>query len=175
MSIGELAAYVCTWLNSKNVKCVLTGGACVSIYTGNQYLSHDLDFIDTTFTARKEIIKYLKEIGFKQKDRYFIHKETEFFIEFPAGPVSAGEEPIHKFKQINFNTGKLVLLTPTDSVKDRLAAFYHWDDKQALEQGILIAKKRRVDIKELKRWSGAEGHAEKFKKINKFLKIGRSK
>ena len=30
-------------------------------------------------------------------------------------------------------------MTPTDSVKDRLAAYYHWNDQQALEQAIMVA------------------------------------
>lgn len=30
------------------------------------------------------------------------------------------------------------MLTATDSVKDRLASFYHWNDHQSLEQAILI-------------------------------------
>ena len=31
----------------------------------------------------------------------------------------------------------LKLLSPTDCVKDRLAAYYHWNDRQSLEQAIL--------------------------------------
>lgn len=175
MSIGELAAYICSWLNANGIKCVLTGGACISIYSKNTYQSFDLDFIDTTFSSRKDITNSLKKIGFKEKNRYFIHKDTEFFVEFPPGPVSVGTQPVKDFKQMAFSTGELLLLTPTDSVKDRLAAFYYWDDKQALEQAILVSKNYKVNLEEIKKWSKAEGQTEKFKAIIKFLNTGKSK
>lgn len=113
---------------------MLTGGACISIYTNNKYVSYDLDFVDTTYSSRKLIKKLLRKIGFKEKNRYFVNAETDFFIEFPLGPLSAGSEPFTKINEIKFSTGKLFILTPTDSVKDRLAAYYHWNDIQALEQ-----------------------------------------
>lgn len=37
MSLGELAAYVCTHLQKYGIHCVLSGGVCVSIYTENRY------------------------------------------------------------------------------------------------------------------------------------------
>lgn len=55
MNLAELAAYICTHLMKNGIKCVLTGGACVTIYTKNKYESYDLDFIDNTFTPRKEL------------------------------------------------------------------------------------------------------------------------
>ena len=54
-------------------------------------------------------------------------------------------------------------MTPTDSVKDRLAAYYHWNDQQALEQAIMVAKVQKINLREVKRWSEKEGHAEKYK------------
>lgn len=54
MSLGELAAYVCTHLQENGIHCVLTGGACVSIYTENLYESFDLDFIENIASKRKD-------------------------------------------------------------------------------------------------------------------------
>jgi hypothetical protein len=48
MTIGELAAYICGLLNNNDIICTLTGGACVSIYSENQYQSGDIDFIEYT-------------------------------------------------------------------------------------------------------------------------------
>jgi len=175
MIIGELAAYVCSWLNTNGIKCVLTGGACVSIYTGNKYLSYDLDFIDITYASRKEVKKILKKLGFSEKNRYFVHPETKYFIEFPAGPLSVGSEPIKDYLELKFNTGNLFLLSPTDSVKDRLAAYYHWNDLQALGQAIMVARSRKTDLNEIRRWSKTEGQFEKFNKIKCKLQAGKSK
>ncbi|MDI6740798.1 MAG: hypothetical protein QME74_10605 [Candidatus Edwardsbacteria bacterium] len=44
-------------------------------------------------------------------------------------------------------TGRLHLLSPTDCVKDRLAAYFHWNDRQSLEQAGLVADNRKIDIK----------------------------
>ena len=67
MTIGELAAYVCSHLKSKDIDVTLTGGGCVSIYTGNDFVSYDLDFIETLASGRRPLIKALGEIGFKEQ------------------------------------------------------------------------------------------------------------
>jgi hypothetical protein len=46
MSLAELAAYVCSHLRKHGIRVVLSGGACVSIYTQNRYQSYDLDFVE---------------------------------------------------------------------------------------------------------------------------------
>ena len=56
----------------------------------------------------------------------------------------------------------LKLLTPTDSVKDRLAAYYHWNDQQSLEQALLVCKEQKVDFKNIREWSNKEGMIDKF-------------
>jgi len=43
-------------------------------------------------------------------------------------------------------TGVIRIISPTDSVKDRLASYYHFKDRQGLEQAILIAKSNKIDI-----------------------------
>ena len=47
--------------------------------------------------------------------------------------------PRYTFLEIaskKYSTGTLRLLTATDCIKDRLAAYYHWRDEQGLEQAI---------------------------------------
>jgi len=171
MDIKELAAYVYTHLSKNGIQCVLSGGACVSIYTENKFLSYDLDFIENVPTPKTKLTELLDKIGFKEKNRYFINPETEFSIEFPAGPLSIGSEPIKDFNEIKVNTGILRLLTPTDCVKDRLAAYYFWDDNQALEQAVNVAGDQQIDIKEIKRWSIVENKLNNFELIkNRLIK-----
>ena len=55
------------------------------------------------------------------------------------------------------------MLSPTDCVKDRLCAFYFWNDLQGLEQAILVAKSQQVDLKQIKRLSKVEGKEIEFK------------
>lgn len=165
MNIGELAAYVCSHLAKQGIEVVLSGGACVSIYSKNSYRSFDLDFIDRGATPRRRLKKTLELIGFKEHQRYFRHPDTEYFLEFPSGPLAVGSQPVAEVSEMKLSSGLLRLLSPTDCVKDRLAAYYHWHDQQALEQAMLVAKQRPINLAELRRWSRNEGMAEEFKKI----------
>ena len=170
MSLAELAAFVCSHLKKHDINVVLTGGGCVSIYTTNQYQSFDLDFIETMHANRRRIKEALSEIGFYEEHRYFKHQETKFFIEFPSGPLSVGNEPVKKIVTMRFSTGELALLSVTDCVKDRLAGYYHWNDKQCLEQAILVAENNDIDLRELRRWSKLENKEAMFEEIRKGLR-----
>lgn len=66
--------------------------------------------------------------------------------------------------------GTISLFTPTDCVKDRLAAFYHWNDPQALEQALMVSRAQKVNMREVRRWSVKEGFEEEFEVFKKRLK-----
>ena len=55
MTQGELAAYVQTRLREKGIQLVLSGGATVSIYSGNRYISRDLDLVNLNLAKRSII------------------------------------------------------------------------------------------------------------------------
>ncbi len=171
ISIKDLAGLVSEKLRSKGIDSILVGGACVSIYTKNKYQSFDLDFV--THAAIKEVTPLLAELGFRRKSsRHFIRQDCPFFIEFVAPPAAVGSEPLKDEKRLKTQLGTLVLMTPTDSVKDRLAAFYHWNDHQALDQATMVAKSQKTDFHEVRRWSEKEGHTEKYRQ---FIKIFHNK
>ncbi len=175
MSIGELAAFVSTHLRNNGIKCILSGGGCVSIYTANRYQSYDLDFIESVSTDRREIKKVLGEIGFLENNRYFKHPETNFFLEFPSGPLSVGCQPVFTTNMLRFSTGQLSLISPTDCVKDRLAAYFHWNDIQCLEQARMVSESKKIDIEEIRRWSKGENKLEEFESICAMLVKERSR
>lgn len=139
------------------------GGSVVSFYSSNKYVSKDLDLINTSFSKRSKIKAVMDKLGFREQGRYFTHPETKFFIEFPDGPLSVGEEPVKEISEFELSTGTLRVLSPTDCVKDRLCAFYFWNDLQGLEQAVLVTKSQDVDLKEIKRWSKVEGKEKEFK------------
>lgn len=55
MTIGELAAFVCSHLDRYGIRVALSGGAVVSIYASGNYVSMDLDFIDLLQTTRRKL------------------------------------------------------------------------------------------------------------------------
>ena len=153
MSIGELAAFVCSHLQKHGIEVVLTGGGCVEIYSAGKYSSFDLDFIENVPVGGRKLGEVLKEIQFSRKDRYFTHPDTEYFFEFPVGPLAVGSEQPFEISVLEYETGKLTALSPTDCVKDRLAAYYHWNDRECLEQALLVSTSSEVDFAEIERWS----------------------
>jgi len=169
MTIGEFGAFVSEHLQQQDIRVVLSGGGCVSIHSQNRYQSFDLDFIGEYGDERKKVKKALMNLGFVEKNKYFIHPESKFYVEFPSGPLAVGGEPVKEVIELIFSTGKLRLLSPTECVKDRLAAYYHWQDRQCLEQAAMVAAENQIDFAEIERWSKKEGMAPEFKKIIKVL------
>ena len=165
MTTADLAAFIESHLKNKGIEVVLSGGACVSIYSSNKYVSMDLDLINVLFVKSGRLRDAMSEIGFVEEGRYFKHKDTDYFVEFPAGPLSVGSEPVKKIVERELETGTLRMISPTDCVKDRLACYYHWDDLQCLEQAVLVANSEEIDLKEIERWSKGEGRLKEFNNI----------
>jgi hypothetical protein len=165
MTAGELAAFVATHLAQHGIPVVLSGGACVTIYSKGRYVSADLDLIGNGLTPRSQLRKALTEIGFIEKGRQFWNDETTFYLDCAQGPVAIGLAPPKEVRHLKFSTGELPLLSPTDCVKDRLAAYYHWKDGQSLDQAALVAEGHRIDMEELRRWSQREGFGQEFELI----------
>lgn len=168
-TIEELAALVSTTLEAAGISAVLSGGAVVSIYTNNEYESSDLDFISAASTSM--IAEAIAPLGFERKGRMFAHPRTALFVEFPAGPLAIGDELIRPTEVAEKRTaaGTIKLLTPTQCVMDRLAAYFHWNDLQSLDQAVMVASTQKVSVAKLDAWAKREGASEKFRKFKKRL------
>jgi len=168
---AELAAYIQSQLRAKGIEAVLTGGSAVSIFSGEKYVSMDLDFVIMGYPKRPKIRDAMQEIGFHQVGRHFKHPETLWMVEFPGGPLSVGKQPVAKIDTLEYETGTLLIISPADCIKDRLAAFYYWDDRQALAQAIMVVQENRINLSEIAEWSQEEGKLAEFKKIEPLLKV----
>ena len=172
-SLTELAAFLSDHCRRSGIEVVLSGGACVSIYSHNKYMSYDLDFVLLDYASRKKVKAAMEAIGFREEGRHFRRPDTPFIVEFLSPPLSVGEEPVREISEIRRGGHVLKLLSPTDCAKDRLAAFYHWNDKQSLEQAVLVARNANVDLREIQRWSRGAGMQDKLKEFKKALGEGR--
>lgn len=170
MSLGELAAFIDTHLREKGINVVLSGGACVAIYSDHTYVSKDLDFIGRFSIDHKKVESAMLEIGFEKQGRYYHHPKSSYFAEFISGPPTVGQDPISEIHEVELVTGIVRIISPTDSVKDRLAAFYHWGDRQSLEQALLISRSNEIDIKSVELWSIREGKKNEFGEYKRRLK-----
>lgn len=160
ISLKELAGYVSEELRKRGIETILVGGACVTIYSENRYQSYDLDYV--TYEDMRKVKKALLELGFIEKARYFQRKDCPWFVEFVSPPAAVGNEYVRNFSHVETRFGMIKLLRPEDSVKDRLGAFYHWNDRQGLEQAVNICLEQKIDLSEVENWSLREEQSEKF-------------
>jgi hypothetical protein len=82
-----------------------------------------------------------------------------------------GRETITKLDRLKTPYGTLLLLTPTDCVKDRLAAYVHWADHQAFEQALLVALRHKISLASIEAWAKQESGTKAFVEFKGALKL----
>ena len=167
-TLVEIAAWVCSALSARRIRAVLVGGAAVSAHTANRYLSLDVDI--ATEADNRELGEVMHGLGFERAGRVWTHPGFGPTVDFVTGPPAAGKAVFTRFMVIRTRFGSVTVVTPTQAVMDRLAAFYHWNDRQSLEQALLIVKARRVDFGKVSSWSRAEGMSGKYSYFRKALR-----
>jgi hypothetical protein len=155
----ELAALVSQTLEKAGIKATLSGGGAVSVYTHNRYQSSDLDFV--TAARRDALRAALRPLGFIPATdlRHFTHPGTALFLEFPAGPLEFGDRVVHhdEIPRLETPWGPLRVITPTQCVMDRLAAYRHWRDRQSWDQAVMVAARQTIEYDELVAYAESEG------------------
>lgn len=178
-SLAELAATVSDALEAAGIVATLSGGAAVSLYSENRYKSSDLDFVTTAL--RDEIEAALAPLGFVHTGTprlsVFEHPDVDWYLEFPAGPLTFGSTYVDVAQCIRLPTpaGEIRIITPTHSVMDRLSAAAFWHDAQALAQAKLVATHQAdlIDWPEIDRWVLAESIASAPEVAALYREIGR--
>ena len=153
----ETGSIVYEILRNKGIDVVLTGGSCMEIYTNSDYSSYDLDFIANPAIKSEQVIKAMMDAGFKKtNNRYFKHPDNEYYVEFPTGPVSLGNEEPKVHNELKTRVGTLKLLTPTNCVKDRLCAYLYHNGEECFSQALAVAHKNEIDKDDLFVWAKKE-------------------
>jgi hypothetical protein len=164
-SLREVTAIVASALRSSGIRAVVGGGACASLHSGGRHQSEDIDLILTSAISRARLDEALQEVGFRRDGDRFVHPDTRFFVEFPRGPLAVGSDVRITPVEVRVRAHTFLALSPTDSCRDRLAAFFHWGDRQSLRAAIWVARRNDVDMRVVRRWSRAEGFAEGFEEF----------
>ncbi len=164
-TLQEVALAVGAALGRHGVKAVLTGGACASIHSAGEYTSLDLDFVLTNRTTQQTLDMALSEVGFNRSGDRYLHTDTRFWVEFLRGPLAVGGDYKIRPTTLRGKAGSARVLSATDSCRDRLAAFYHWSDRQSLEVAVHIARRKKVNLRKIRQWSEQEDHLEQFEEF----------
>ncbi|MEK8022260.1 MAG: hypothetical protein AAB229_00465 [Candidatus Hydrogenedentota bacterium] len=167
-TVEELAGIVATALEEQGIQVALVGGAVVSIYTHGEYESGDLDFVVYNTTMESRVDAIMSTLGFHRDGRMFTHPSSSFFVEFPPGPISIGRNYRVELDTMKMPTGVVRLLSPTDCVCDRLAAFFHWNDRRSLEHALMVASNQPIHLNRIKKWSAEEGGPDVAIKFQEF-------
>ena len=172
-SLSEVAACVATALSAGGIRGVLTGGACATLYTRGVYQSSDLDFVIQSAATRSQLDAAMREIGFERQGDQYVHPATPFFVEFPPGPLAIGGDFRIQPVEYSIRRRTVLALSATDSCRDRLAAFYFWNDRQSLRTAVQIAARQTVDLDLVRVWSIEEGHRAGFEEFKHELALVR--
>ncbi len=179
-TLQDVAAIVSGSLEHAGIAATLSGGAAVSIYSNNEYQSKDLDFVTAALIA--ELTPVLTEIGFVHtgvpRMSQFSHPLIEWFVEFPPTPISFGHLYVthEQCAILELPAGTLRIVTPTQSVMDRLAAAIAWNDAQSREQAVLVAAHNKIDWDELQVWFMNEGQSDaEFERFRGAVRMAASK
>jgi hypothetical protein len=162
-TLEEVAVIISTALERAGIAATLSGGAAVSIYSNNEYQSKGLDFVTAALVA--DLAPVLEGVGFKHAGvprlSQFSHPLIEWFVEFPPTPISFGHLYVthEQCAVIDLPAGQLRIVTPTQSVMDRLAAVVAWKDAQSWEQAVLVAANQHIDWNALQTWFANEGES----------------
>jgi hypothetical protein len=173
--LSDVAEIVARALADAGIRAVLTGGACATLLTDGAYQSADLDFILEGEVQRRDLDAALATAGFSRDNDRYISPDTRFFVEFPRGPLGIGRDLSIRPQPLKVGRTTVAALSPTDSCRDRLAAFYHWNDRQSLDTAVLIASRHRISLSKIREWSADEGAVEGFEEFHRRLVLRRQR
>lgn len=168
-TLKGVACSVAAALRRARIRAVLTGGACASLHSGGAVQSYDLDFVLESAVTTRELDKAMQSIGFTRKGRHYTHPSTKFLVEFPPGPLGIGRDIGIRPTTVKLGASSVRILSATDSCRDRLAAFYHWNDRQSLLAAVQIARRKRVNLKAIREWSVRENAETGFMEFSSML------
>lgn len=116
----ERTAALAQWMQNlyaeRGDRPVLVGGTAMELYTGGVYLTDDLDFVGTVPPL---VEAALKEAGFGQFGRHWIHEEERVFFVFHDKALEGGKRAVERL----FGTYRVLLIRPEDLLVDRLVSW----------------------------------------------------
>ncbi len=167
--LEDVCFAVCTELERCGTVAVLTGGSAATYYASEAYQSDDADFIITFSSDRTRAAEAMRRLGYREVGGTYHHDRNIFTVEFPPGPLAVGNDLIDSYETNRRGDEILHVLSRTDCVRDRLAAFYFFTDRSALVAAIAVAQDGRINLDEVQRWSEREGEILRFYEFRREL------
>ncbi len=161
----ELWKYVGWHLARRDIKTILVGGAVVSIYTDGLYKSGDIDIL-TFEDSFNQLDQAMGEIGFKKTGMHYRNSACpQFYIQSVSGPLGIGDDLNIVPRSIEVDGQTLRLLTPTDCIRDRLAAYIFDRVRSLFDQAVLVARQHPFEDGKIRKWLKSENRSDLFEEF----------
>jgi hypothetical protein len=161
MSLSEIAFEVCTALDRAGVLAVLVGGSAAAYHAPKASMTEDLDFVVhlELFGIPSGGVQALRDLGFQptRAKGTLAHEAIRYTLEILDGPLAVGAEDVETWDTHRQGDRVLYVISPTVSVKDRLAHAIHFHDLSAAKQAAQIAKLSQVDLSDVASWCANVG------------------
>ena len=159
LSFREIAFEICSAFDRANVCGVLVGGGAAAFYAPNAYETRDLDFVLHLELFGIPNRSILDDLGFTQTrtSGTYAHPEIRYTLEILPGPLGIGDEILETFETFREGDRVLHIISPTDSVRDRLAHAIHFRDLNAVKQAVEVAKVQVIDQDKVRTGCRSEG------------------
>ncbi|HEX3671779.1 MAG TPA: hypothetical protein VHT92_08780 [Candidatus Cybelea sp.] len=168
-SLEDVCFAVCTSLEQAGTVAVLTGGSAATYYAPASYQSGDADFIIRFSSDLGRAGDAIRALGYREVGGTYHHATNIFTVEFPPGPLAIGGDIVRSYETVTRDDEILYVLSRTDCVRDRLAAFYFFSDRSALAAAVAVATSGPIDFAAIQRWSLREGEAQRFAEFSEAL------
>lgn len=166
MTLEAVAYEVGTALDQAGIVAVLAGGGAATFYAPEAYQTKDLDFV-LPFVFSMPSEETILSLGFlpTRTRGTYARAGTPFTLEFIDGPLAISDEIIETWDTLRDGVRVLNVISPTDCVRDRLAAAIHWRDEASIQQAVAVARRHPVDRARIKAWCAAEGGAKVYERF----------
>jgi len=169
-SLVDVAYAVGGAFQRAGVLAVLTGGSAATFYS-DAYQSLDLDFVLSFRGASSIVVATIEGLGFARSGSHYVHARSRYTLDFPRGPLMIGGDEIRTWSTSQHGEDTLHVLTRTDCVRDRLSAFYHWNDRSSLRSACVVAASGTVDFDVIRDWSLRENSSSKYAEFLRTLQL----
>lgn len=172
LSLKEIAAAVSSVLSQNGHDPLLGGRACAALYGGSAIKAKALEFAIREF-AVAEVNRAMGALGFRPKEaRTYASEACPFEVILGPSPLTVGDDVVGDARVVKVGKDSFRMLTPTDCVRQRLSMFYRWGDRQALAEAVQVARRQKIDLEHVRRWSEWEWASDRFQEFTEALEKG---
>lgn len=160
--VKGMVSLVAGHLAARGHEVILVGRACAAVYAGSRAKLPAVEFVVSDFVVN-DVLAAMSGLGFSSRDeRTFTSKKFPYEIVLNPPPITVGDDVVENVSRIKMNGRTIGILTPTDCVRHRLSVFYKWGEREGIDDAVRVAKKQKVDMKLVERWSNWEWCRDKF-------------